>query len=782
MKDCPSSPHTETLSGTSLSEKDLFQFTLAHFEATHELHNTLRLQEVLDRTLVQIGKIVPHENANLMLTFNGLARIVACQNYDESNTELIKNLKWIVKEESLLQIMMSTGKPIIIPDIQLSEFQVPLKIPTTNRSFISTTIRRTGKTIGFLSLYSSVPNFYQEYHANQLEIFAIHASMAIENAIIYENARKEIAERKNAEKTIQEHLNQLEIRVQQRTSELLEINQQLTHELTLRNQAETALHAERERLALRIEERTAELSVANTELARTARMKDAFLASMSHELRTPLNAILNVSESLQEFVYGELTDAQKKSVGIIEDSGRHLLSLINDILDISKIGAGKFELMCDIVPVKALCESSIKLIENAARKKQLIIDTAIDPKIKTMWGDQRRLKQVLVNLLSNAVKFTPPGGAVGVMVREDDEKQQIQFVVWDTGIGIPEESIKLLFKPFVQLDNSLARQFEGTGLGLALAYHIIELHGGGISVQSEIGKGSQFIVTFSKKDVYGFNSEKAPAGEGKENPMDPSAVTPAVDPLPLIGRYLKELGIEPQTEWLLRGTRPTNITFPSNEILVIDANLMAKRDNIRESMQMMGGDYFWPVILVVNRQEDDLMTSNELPRNIGALCPPFTRKDLRTLIKRLSPDGTASLINRATIYREREIIHYSKQPMILIADDNESSRRIFLDYLSVKGYRVSLACDGAEAIGRARELVPDMILMDIQMPGIDGLEAITRIRADKQIKHIPIIALTALAMPSDRALCLNAGANGYLSKPISLDELVIAIQKQLSGL
>jgi len=683
-----------------------------------------------------------------------------------------------VQEVPNLKRMLETGQPIVVPDTQSSPNWIATKTSGSIRSYMSAPIQRSGKTIGFINLNSSLAGFYNDEHASRLLIFASHASIAIENAILFENAQKEINERIKAEQALQETLNELEVRVQQRTSQLMQINEQLTQELKLRNQAEAALQEERQMLAMRVEERTAELSAANAELAKTARMKDAFLASMSHELRTPLNAILNISESLQEAVYGELTEAQSRSVRTIEESGRHLLALINDILDISKIGAGKFELLNDVVSVKALCESSVLLVENAASKKQLMIDTSIDPEAKTVWGDQRRLKQVLVNLLSNAVKFTPPGGAVGVMVRTDAARQQIKFIVWDTGIGIPEDGLKLLFKPFVQLDNSLARQFEGTGLGLALAYHIVELHGGGIAVQSEIGKGSQFIVTLNWKGNAGIEPDGRVENGTAVQPL-PSE-QPFSDAITLVGQYLNELGMETRYEWLLKGTKPLNETFPFNEILVVDIHLLSNRKNLAQSLQEMGGKYYWPIIVIAPRQDLAQIDLAGLPRNIGVLHPPFDRKDLRTLIKRISPDGTASLISKATIYRERELSRLAQQPMILIADDNETSRRVYFDYLTIKGYRVTLACDGAEAIERAREYKPDMILMDIQMPGIDGLEAISRIRSDDRIKHIPIVALTALAMPQDRTLCLNAGANGYLSKPIGLDELVAAIQKQLN--
>ncbi|HSV86668.1 MAG TPA: response regulator [Levilinea sp.] len=765
--------------GDGKIEREQYMLALAFNKTTHKLFRSLKLQEVLDIILDNIGKFVPHDSANLMLMFNGVARIVACRGYEDAEVvRRIKSQKRVVQEVLNLTTMMETGQPIVLPDTQNSPNWVVTKNSANIRSYISAPIRRSGRTIGFINLNSSIPGLYNDDHASRLLIFSEHASIAIENAILYENAQKEINERIKAEQALQETLNELETRVQQRTSQLLEINAQLTQELRLRNQAEVALHEERERLALRVEERTAELSSANAELAKTARMKDGFLASMSHELRTPLNAILNISESLQEGVYGEVSEAQARSVRTIEESGRHLLALINDVLDISKIGAGKFELMYDVVSVKALVDGSVALVENAARNKQIKIETSIDASAKTLWGDQRRLKQVLVNLLSNAVKFTPPGGAIGVTVRTDAQKGHIKFITWDTGIGIPEDSIKLLFKPFVQLDNGLARQFEGSGLGLALAYHIVELHGGGIYVQSDMGKGSQFVVTLNWKESAGFDP---PLDALHSDALQcATAEVPFADAITLVGRYLNEMGIETQYEWLLKGTKPLNNSFPSNEVLVVDIHLLFSRNSISLSLQELGGRYFWPIIVVAPHQDMAQIEPDSLPSNIGVLSPPFDRKDLRTLIRSISPDGTASLIRRATIYRERELSLPSSQPMILIADDNETSRQVYYDYLTIKGFRVALACDGAEVIERARECQPELILMDIQMPGIDGLEAISRIRADENVRHIPIIALTALAMPSDRTLCLNVGANGYLSKPIGLEELVAAIQQQLN--
>ncbi len=248
----------------------------------------------------------------------------------------------------------------------------------------------------------------------------------------------------------------------------------LYNDITERKQMEDALQTERELLKQRIEQRTQELRYANENLSRAARMKDEFLAAMSHELRTPLNSILGLAEVLQEEIYGLLNDHQLKYMKIIEDSGQHLLALINDILDVSKFEAGEMTLNSDMVNVVALSQSSLKFIENIAAKKNIHIKTQFDPQVETMSADPRRLKQILVNLLSNAVKFTPEGGTIGLEVKGNVKNATVDFTVWDTGIGIAQKDLKQLFKPFIQLDSSLSRLYEGTGLGLALVYRLVQ--------------------------------------------------------------------------------------------------------------------------------------------------------------------------------------------------------------------------------------------------------------------------------------------------------------------
>lgn len=265
-------------------------------------------------------------------------------------------------------------------------------------------------------------------------------------------------------------------------------------DISERKALEMSLAAERALLAERVQERTAELQSANQQLSKALRMKDEFMASMSHELRTPLNAILGITEALQECIFGPLTDRQLKSLRTVEESGRHLLAVINDILDLSKIEAGKFDVELVPVHLQTVCQASLQFIRPAAEKKQIQLHSNVASEKFYAKADERRLKQVLVNLLSNAVKFTPPGGHVGLEMGIAPTGTQVCLTVWDTGIGIDHSDFEQIFQPFVQLDSSLARAYEGTGLGLSLAQRMIQLFGGTITVTSTISAGSRFTI------------------------------------------------------------------------------------------------------------------------------------------------------------------------------------------------------------------------------------------------------------------------------------------------
>ncbi|MFC1854063.1 ATP-binding protein [candidate division CSSED10-310 bacterium] len=258
------------------------------------------------------------------------------------------------------------------------------------------------------------------------------------------------------------------------------------------------LHQERTSLVRRVEEQTAELRAANVELAKSARLKDEFLATMSHELRTPLNAILGQSESLLEQLADRVDERQLKALQTIANRGHHLLVLINHILDLSHLAAGKRKLELRPISIPSLCQACLETVAPTAQDRSIDLSLDVDEQISSIQADERGLQQILVNLLLNALKFTPPGGRVGLVVKSDPVTAAIRFTIWDTGIGIKSEDLPRLFQPLVQLDSSLSRQSEGTGLGLALVRNLVELHGGTVTVTSEPGKGSRFSVSLPR--------------------------------------------------------------------------------------------------------------------------------------------------------------------------------------------------------------------------------------------------------------------------------------------
>lgn len=264
--------------------------------------------------------------------------------------------------------------------------------------------------------------------------------------------------------------------------------------LLLVGQDISSLAEQRDTLEAMVAERTHALTTANSDLAQAIRAKDMFLSTMSHETRTPLHAILGLLESLSLGAYGEVTPRQNKLIATISESAQHLLSLVNDILDVAKIGAGSTELEVEKGDVRALCESSVRLVTPQAAKKGVAITTELAPEAQSARFDPRRMKQVLVNLLTNAVKFTPTGGRIQLSVATNLARQTIEFRVSDSGIGILPEDQRRIFQAFTQVDTGPARSYGGTGLGLTLTLRLIELHGGGLRVESEPNRGSLFVV------------------------------------------------------------------------------------------------------------------------------------------------------------------------------------------------------------------------------------------------------------------------------------------------
>lgn len=541
----------------------------------------------------------------------------------------------------------------------------------------------------------------------------------------------------------------------------------LVRDITAWRVAELQLQAERDLLAQRVAERTAELSRANAELARSVRVKDEFLANMSHELRTPLNTILTLSESLLEELRGPLNERQRASIQLIETSGRHLLTLINDILDVAKIEAGRMELVKEVVAVSDVCESSLVLIKEQAAKKQIRLHCAIDVPQTRFLADPRRLKQILVNLLSNAVKFTPEGGSVELRVTTDTAQGTIAFAVSDTGIGIAPDQLPRLFQPFVQLDSSLTRQHEGSGLGLALVRRLVDLHGGSVSVTSTPGSGSVFTVTLPYQPL-----QYAVPNPAANDPLPPVRSALIIESSAVVAeqlaRYLAEQNIQPVV-WLYGNGAVEQVAAMRPDLIVLSVEIPDRSGwEILADLQRDPELRRIPVIVV------SVVDEPERGFTAGAaayLVKPITRAMLQQAL---------SQISFSAVLPAEPVVGKGSSARVLVAEDHEMNLMVLREYLQVYGYEVCVARNGREALQMAAEWRPDLIIMDIQMPELDGLEAIRQLRAQAAYATTPIIAVTALAMPGDREQCLLAGATDYLTKPISLRRLARHIERLLT--
>lgn len=541
----------------------------------------------------------------------------------------------------------------------------------------------------------------------------------------------------------------------------------ISRDITDRKQVQEQLHLTSERISL-----------ANAELARAARLKDEFLAGMSHELRTPLNAILGLSEALLEEIFGELTDAQQEHLRTIEQSGQHLLDLINDILDLSKIESGKMELEILPVSIQALCDTSLSFVKQQAHHKRLKLDCQISTNVDEIAVDERRLRQALINLLSNAVKFTPEGGTVQLLVSPNSFHSGINFTVTDTGIGIGPDNLDKLFQPFVQLDSSLSRRYAGTGLGLALVRRIVELHGGSITLESELGQGSRFTISLPWS--LPFADHLAPVLP-EPDPID-------LAPLPIqralviedsstaasqITRYLAELGtqaiIHPVAGGAVQKAREV-----APDVIILDI-LLPDRSGWDVLTDLKANPETRTIPVIVISVVDERLQGMRMGAS-AYLLKPISRQKLQQV---LSLELKSLDAMQEAGYPATCPLPPMTSPLILVAEDNEANIITLMSYLQAHRFQVILARNGLEAVQMARQNHPDIILMDVQMPEMDGLEATRRLRLDTATASIPIIALTALAMPGDRERCLAAGAMEYLTKPVSWQQLMQLLKRHI---
>ena len=515
----------------------------------------------------------------------------------------------------------------------------------------------------------------------------------------------------------------------------------------------------------------------------TSRFKSEFLANMSHEIRTPINGIIGMTELA---LSTDLTPEQQEFLDAVKISADSLLKLVNDILDFSKMEAGKMELIDVEFSLRDTVADVMTMLALQAHQKGLELVYDVPPAIPdSVTGDPGRLRQILLNLVGNAIKFTSSGEVVVAVesVLEVQDDLHLHFVVADTGIGIPLEKREKIFRAFEQADGSTSKQYGGTGLGLAITSQFCQLMGGRIWVESEVGKGSQFH--FSVR--LGLNAERIKqetTGDiGKLAGLRVLVVDDNATNRKIVEQTLLHWGMKPTLvesgpaaleamRWACDDGAPFGLAILDCMMPGMDGFQLAQQ--IHQDARLATTAL---VMLTSAGERGDACRCLEF--GVSAyLLKPVKQSELlfaiaKVLQEPLAPSGRPALITRHTIRETESRLH------ILVAEDNAVNQRLALKMLERMGHTVTVAGNGREALELLEHANFDLVLMDIQMPEMDGLEATAALR-DREVRrggHVPVIAMTAYAMKGDKEKCLDSGMDGYISKPINARELYRAVEQ-----
>jgi len=532
--------------------------------------------------------------------------------------------------------------------------------------------------------------------------------------------------------------------------EMAEVFNEMVEELRRKMREINELNATLER---RVQRRTRQLEIANRKLIKANKAKSEFLATMSHELRTPLNAIIGFSEVLLDGLCGELNDDQRDAVTDIYESGKHLLRMINDILDLSKIEAGRMELRKESFKIDEVLESVRTVVSEIVREKNLRYVEEIPPDLPPIYADKVRFKQIMYNLVSNAVKFTPEGGSVTIRASHND--REFTFTVQDTGIGIREEDIPKLFEEFVQIDSSYSREYEGTGLGLALTKRLVEMHGGRIWVESEYGRGSRFSFTIPKpvhiEESLVTPSAKVRKGENlilvaEDNPQAAH----------LLRLYLSEAGYE--VEVAQNGVEAIEKARTLKPFAITLDVMLPMKDGWQVLQELKSYPETSDIPVIIVSVVDDYQLGFSLGA-AGYLVKPIDRDQLIKLLEGLK----------------------LQTDKVMVVEDQEEDLRLLSLILDEAGYVVIPATSGGEALERLSSEKPGLIILDLIMPGIDGFEVLRNLRESTALNRIPVVICTAKDLSPDEREKLTGNVRSIVRKGENVREELLKAIEEIKG-